>query len=217
MQVVSYELWVVILRKQIYELGVPFYEFQSNFTSCKFILWVGNKITSYKLLFASCKLLFTSCKFKEIILRLASCVLGAENLKKYFTSCQLLFMSLKFKMKKITSWKFKMIMFTSCEVAFYKLNIYDANFTNYHHMVESSFKRINLRKLCRKAILIKCTLMLDNLNTHYSNPIETVIRTFDLSNSSCYRNSLTILYNNCFMYHNDHLVSFIVWVIKSMF
>ena len=29
-----------------------------------------------------------------------------------------------------TSWKFK-IMFASCEVVFYKLKIYDANFTNY--------------------------------------------------------------------------------------
>ena len=57
-------------------------------------------------------------------------------------------------------------MFTSCEVAFYKFNIYGANFTNYHHMVESNYKGINLRKLCGKAILIKCILTLDNLNTH---------------------------------------------------
>ena len=107
-----------------------------------------------------------------------------------------------------------MIMFTGCEVALYKLNIYDVNFTNYHHMVESNFKGINLRKLCEKAILIKCILTLDNSNTHQLNTIETVIRTFDLSNSSSYRFSI-YLCNNCFMYHNDHLVSFRGGVIKS--
>ena len=58
-----------------YELRVPFHEMQSNFTSCKFILRLGNKIMSCKLLFASCELLFTSCKFKEIILQVANCVL----------------------------------------------------------------------------------------------------------------------------------------------
>ena len=52
------------------------------FTSCKFILRVENKIMSCKLLFVSCELLFTSCKFKEIILRVASCALWVENLKK---------------------------------------------------------------------------------------------------------------------------------------
>ena len=62
-------------------------------------------------------------------------------------------------------------MFTSCEVAFYKLNIYDANFTNNHHMVQSNFKGINLRKLCEKTISIKCILTLDNSNTHYPNTI----------------------------------------------
>ena len=56
-------------------------------------------------------------------------------------------------------------MFMSREVVFYKLNIYDANFTNYHHMVGSNFKGINLCKLCGKAILMKCILTLDNLNT----------------------------------------------------
>ena len=61
---------------------------------------------------------------------------------------------------------FKIIMLTSCEVVFYKLNIYDANFTNYHHMVESNFKGRNLRKLCEKVILIKCNLTLDNVNTY---------------------------------------------------
>ena len=58
-----------------YELRVPFHEMQSNFTSCKFILRLGNKIMSCKLLFASCELLFTSWKFKEIILQVANCVL----------------------------------------------------------------------------------------------------------------------------------------------
>ena len=33
-----------------------------------------------------------------------------------------------------------MIMSTSCEVAFYKLNIYHANFMSYNYMVESDFK-----------------------------------------------------------------------------
>ena len=116
-------------------MQVPFCELQSNFTSCKFILRVGNKITNCKLLFASWELLFASCKFKEKILRVANSVLWVENLKIYITSW-------KFKMKKITSWNFKMIMFTSCEVAFYKLNIYGANFPNYHHMVESNFKSL---------------------------------------------------------------------------
>ena len=32
-----------------------------------------------------------------------------------------------------------MMMFTGCEVVFYKLNIYDANFTNYNRMAESDF------------------------------------------------------------------------------
>ena len=73
-------------------------------------------------------------------------------------------------------------MFASCEFAFYKLNIYYTNFTNYDHMTESNFKGINLRKLCEKAISVKCTLTLDNSNTHYPSAIETVIRTFDLSN-----------------------------------
>ena len=58
-------------------------------------------------------------------------------------------------------------MFTSWEVAFYKLNIYDANFTNYHdHMVGSNFKEINLHKLYEEAISIKRILTLDNLNNH---------------------------------------------------
>ena len=77
------------------------------------------------------------------------------------------------------SWKFKKIIlqvaswfvqvkddkFTSCEVAFYKLNIYDANFVNYYHMVESNFKEINFRKLCEKINLVKFNWTLDDLNT----------------------------------------------------
>ena len=38
----------------------------------------------------------------------------------------------------------KMIMLMSCEVAFYKLNISDANFTDKHHLVELNFKGVNL-------------------------------------------------------------------------
>ena len=57
-------------------------------------------------------------------------------------------------------------MFTCCEVDFYKLNIYDVNFTNYHNMVESNFKLINFCKLCENAIWIKCVLTLDNSNAH---------------------------------------------------
>ena len=84
-------------------------------------------------------------------------------------------------------------MLTSCKVAFYKLNIYDANFESlsvWNHISESTFKGINLRKLCVEAFWIKCIL----------NATETIIKTFDKSNSSSYRNSLAILHNNCLMY-----------------
>ena len=37
-------------------------------------------------------------------------------------------------------------------------SIFDLNFRNYHLMIESN---LNLRKLCEKAILIKCILTLD--------------------------------------------------------
>ena len=67
---------------------------------------------------------------------------------------------------------------------------------NYYHMNESNFKGINLRKLCEKAIIIKSILTLDNSNT--SLAVETLIRTFDQSNSSTYRNSLAKPYNNSF-------------------
>ena len=110
MEVVSNEFRFAILRKWIYELQVPLYELQSNFTNCKFVLPVGNKIMSCKLFFASCELLFMSYKFREIVFRVASCVLWIENLKFHFKN-------LKFHFKSFTSWKDKTIMFTSCEVA----------------------------------------------------------------------------------------------------
>ena len=73
---------------------------------------------------------------------------------------------------------FKMVMFMSCEIAFFKLNILDANFTNYYLMYESNFKGINLRKLCEMAIVTKCILTLDNLNIplaeHYWNRYKDV-------------------------------------------
>ena len=57
-------------------------------------------------------------------------------------------------------------MFTSCEIAFHKLNLYDSNFVNYNNMVKSNFKEINLCKLSQKPILMKCNLTLDNSNTY---------------------------------------------------
>ena len=63
----------------------------------------------------------------------------------------------------------KMIMLMSCAVAFYKLNISDANFTDKRHLVESNFKGINLRKLREKALLIKCILTPDNVSRTYWN------------------------------------------------
>ena len=63
----------------------------------------------------------------------------------------------------------KMIMLMSCEFAFYKLNISDANFTDKRHLVESNFKGINLRKLREKALLIKCILTPDNVSRTYWN------------------------------------------------
>ena len=101
---------VVILRREMYELWVPFHELQS-------ILQAENKITSCKLFLASCKLLFTSCKFKEIISQVASCVFWVENLKFYLTSCQLFFYELKVSDDNVyelwtylpfKSWTFKM-------------------------------------------------------------------------------------------------------------
>ena len=79
-----------------------------------------------------------------------------ENFKILFYELPVHFYKLKVRDDKFTGWKF------SCKVAFYKLNIYDGDLTNYHHMVES----INLCKLREKAILIKCILAFDKLNTH---------------------------------------------------
>ena len=79
-------------------------------------------------------------------------------------------------------------MFTSCEVAFYKLSIYDVYFTNYHHTVESDFKGTKFHKLSEKAILTKYILTFDNWNTNWPNAIETLIKRFDLLNSCSYRN-----------------------------
>ena len=70
-------------------------------------------------------------------------------------------------------------------------------------MLESNFKELNLRKLCDKAALTKRILTLDNWNIHYPNAIDNVIRTFNQSNSSTYRNPLAIS-TISFMYHNDH-------------
>ena len=86
-------------------------------------------------------------------------------------------------------------MFMSCEVAFYKLKVCSTSFTNYHHIVESNFKEINLWKLLEETILMKCIMTLDYSNIYYPNAIETAIRTFVLSNSSSNRNSLAISYN----------------------
>ena len=96
-------------------MRVPFHELRSNFMSRKFIFQVGNKITSYKLLFSSCELLFTSCKFKEIILRVTNCVLWIKNLKILFYELPVAFYELKVQDDKFTSWKFKMIIFQSWE------------------------------------------------------------------------------------------------------
>ena len=88
-------------------------------------------------------------------------------------------------------------MFTSCEVAFYKLNIQDASFTNYHHMFESNFKRLYLRWLCEKTILIKCNSTLDESNTtlaeRYRNCYKDIesVELFHLKRFT-YKNSLAI-------------------------
>ena len=117
---ITYELQAVSCNFKKINLRVvsSFYELQSNFTSCKFILQIGNEITS-------CEFLFMSCKFKETILRVASCALRDGNLKIFVNELPVAFYELKVYDDKFTSWKFKMIMFTSCEVAFYKLNIYE--------------------------------------------------------------------------------------------
>ena len=71
--IVSYELQVGDFKKTNLRVVSFILRVAKNF------LGVGNKITSCKLLLASCELLFMSCKFKEILLRIASCVLWVEN------------------------------------------------------------------------------------------------------------------------------------------
>ena len=130
------------------------------FTSCKVILRVANLFCEFKI-----KLRVPSC-----FLRVASWLLRVQNLRKQFYELQVVFYELKIYKVYFLScqllWRFKMIMFTSCEIAFYKLNIYDYNFVNYNNMVKSNFKEINLCKLSQKPILIKCNLTLDNSNTY---------------------------------------------------
>ena len=53
-----------------------------------------------------------SCKFKEIILWIASCILWVENLKMLFYELPVALYELKVIM----------MMFTGCDVAFYKFN-----------------------------------------------------------------------------------------------
>ena len=73
----------------IYKLRVHFYDLESKFTSCKFILRFRNKITS-------CKLLLASCKFKETILRVAARVVScAEDLKILFYELSVAFYKLR--------------------------------------------------------------------------------------------------------------------------
>ena len=87
-----------------YEIRNSFYELQSNFTSCKFILPVASKIKSFKLPFAICELLFTSCK---VILQVANlfCKLQIKlqvlQIKLHFESCELLFTSYKLTETKL--------------------------------------------------------------------------------------------------------------------
>ena len=75
MQVVSYELWVAIVRKQIYKLWVPFYERQIV------ILRVVNLFCELEI-----KLRVTSCflQVEDKNLWVTSCVLWVENSKILF-------------------------------------------------------------------------------------------------------------------------------------
>ena len=76
--------------------------------------------------FASCKLLFSSCKFKKITLRVKSCIYKLKiwklnliyDLTIGFNDLTIVFYDLNFQNDKFTNWKFKMIIFTSCEVGF---------------------------------------------------------------------------------------------------
>ena len=91
LQVVSYELWVVIVRKQIYKLRVPFYEMQIV------TLRVADLFCELeiKLRVASCFLRVTNLRTKIYELQVVFCELKIQ--KFYFTRCQLFVMSWKFK------------------------------------------------------------------------------------------------------------------------
>ena len=112
---------VEILRKQIYDLQVSFYWLQSNFTSCKFILRVGNKISRFELL-------FMSSKFQKIILWIASCF----------------FMSWKFKIMNLRAERLKWWCLRVAKLSFtswtFKMPILSINLT-----FESNFKGTTLR------------------------------------------------------------------------
>ena len=91
LQVVSYELWVAIVKKNIYKLRVPFYELQIV------ILRVANLFCEFeiKLRVASCFLQVKNLRTKIYELQVVFCELKIQ--KFYFTRCQLLVMSWKFK------------------------------------------------------------------------------------------------------------------------
>ena len=117
-------MWVRSCELRFYENKFTSCEFllnglKSNFTSWKCILQVGNKTTSWKLLFATCELHFTSVNFKEIILRVAFYKL--KILKFYFTSCEFL----------LTSWKFKMITLRVESLRWYCLRLAKLFFTSW--------------------------------------------------------------------------------------
>ena len=130
-----------------------------------------------------------NCKFKEIILRVASCVLWIENFKSFslrVASCFLRVESLRWYCLRVaklpfTSWTFTMPILRITITCF-----------------KSNFKEIN-RKLCEEAILIKCIITLDSSNAYQPNATETVIKTLDQQNSSSCRNSPAVSYNNWFV------------------
>ena len=101
----------------IFNLLLKKYPFRSKQTSEAKILICELEI---KLRVASWFLRVASCfsRVASRFLRVANLKknLRVANLKKkFFTSCHMF----------CTSWKFKMLMFTSCEAAFDKLNIYE--------------------------------------------------------------------------------------------
>ena len=90
LRVASYDFKKINLRvaSSFLQVEKKFYELEIYFAS-----WKQN----YKLqvVFVSYKLLFTSCNFREIILRVASCVLRAEHLKTLFYELRVSFYELK--------------------------------------------------------------------------------------------------------------------------